>query len=137
MLLIEYKFVTGEKVSFNFEIEGELEAEFLEFEHSQKLVDRKETRRHESLSLFDKDSKNKDIGANIHGKVIRAINKDKLYAAISKLKPIEQELLKKLYLTANPISQTQYAAKLGIKEKSVQEKSRRIRRKLENLIENY
>lgn len=60
----------------------------------------------------------------------------KLYNAISKLKLEEQELIHKLYLDKQTMTQAQYAEYLKIQEKSVQEKSRRIRRKLEKLLEN-
>ncbi len=52
---IEYKFVTGENV--RIDVTGELEAIMLELDNELKNNNRKETRRHESLSLFDKDEK--------------------------------------------------------------------------------
>ena len=52
---IEYKFVTGEKV--HIDVTGELEAIMIELDNELKNNNRKETRRHESLSLFDKDEK--------------------------------------------------------------------------------
>ena len=50
---IEYKFVTGEDVSI--EVYGEFEEIMLELDKNLKNNDRKETRRHESLDLFDKN----------------------------------------------------------------------------------
>ena len=93
---IEYKFVTGEDVSI--EVYGEFEEIMLELDRNLKNNDRKETRRHESLDLFDKDERNSDITVDILGDVCRSFDKDKLYDAIAKLKPQEKELIHKLYL---------------------------------------
>lgn len=75
-----------------------------------------------------------DINSDIFKDVCRNFDKDKLYAAIATLKPEEQELIHKLYLSKNPMTQEQYAKYIGAKVKSVQEKSRRIRRKLQVLM---
>lgn len=129
---IEYKFVTGENVSV--EVHGEFEEIMLELNNNLKNNDRKEMRRHESLDLLDKDIKSMDATTDILGDVCRNLDKDKLYAAIAKLKPQEQDLIHKLYLDKNAMTQEQYAKYIGTKVKSVQEKSRRIRRKLEVLM---
>ncbi len=71
---------------------------------------------------------------DVYEDVIKSLDRDKLYYAIQKLKPHEQKLIHKLYLDRQPMTQEQYANYLGIKVKSVQEKSRRIRKKLQILI---
>ena len=129
---IEYKFVTGENVSV--EVNGEFEEIMLELNSNLKNNDRKEMRRHESLDLLDKDTKSMDVTADILEDVCKNLDKDKLYAAIATLKPGEQELIHKFYLSKNPMTQEQYAKYIGAKVKSVQEKSRRIRRKLQVLM---
>ena len=131
---IKYKFVTGERVEI--EVNNEFAEIMIELESKLEKNNRKETRRHENLSSFDKDSKNSDFSADIYGKVLKSLAKDKLYTAVATLTPREQDLVHKLYLGNNPIPQAQYAKHLNIKEKSVQEKSRRIRRKLEKLMKN-
>lgn len=129
---IEYKFVTGENVSI--EVYGEFEEIMLELNNNLKNNDRKEMRRHESLDLLDKDEGTADITTDVFEDVLKNLDKDKLYAAIAKLKSQEQDLIHKLYLDKNPMTQEQYAKYIGTKVKSVQEKSRRIRRKLEVLM---
>lgn len=129
---IEYKFVTGEKVYVD--VNEEFEDIILELDNELKNNNRKETRRHESLNLLDKDKKIADMTADVLEDVLKKLDIDKLYDAIAKLKPQEQELIHKLYLDNNSITQQQYANYIGIKTKSVQEKSRRIRRKLKVLI---
>lgn len=129
---IEYKFVTGEKI--HIEVYGKFEEIMLELDKNLKNNDRKETRRHESLSEVEKSPNNTDESSDVYEEVLKKLDKDKLYSAIAKLKPSEQDLLQQLYLSNNTITQEQYANRLGTRVKSVQEKSRRIRRKLENLI---
>ena len=86
---IEYKFVTGENVSI--EVYGEFEEIMLELDKNLKNNDHKETRRHESLDLFDKDERNADITVDILGDVCRNLDKDKLYDAIETLTLQEQK----------------------------------------------
>lgn len=93
---IEYKFVTGENISI--EVYGEFEEIMLELDKNLKNNDRKETRRHESLSLFDKDENNTDANVDVYEDVIKNLDRDRLYYAIQKLKPHEQDLIHKLYL---------------------------------------
>lgn len=133
---IEYKFVNGEKV--DIEVYGNFEEIILELDHEFKNHERKETRRHESIGNFDDKSdvwSDKD-SESVEEQIFKNFDKDKLYGAISKLKPLEQEFLHNLYLSKSPMTQEKYAQYLGIQEKSVQEKARRIRRKLENLLKN-
>lgn len=82
---IEYKFVTGEKVYVD--VNEEFKDIMLELDNKLKNNNRRETRRHESLDLLDKNEKNADIPVDILGDVCRNLDKDKLYGAIAKLKP--------------------------------------------------
>ena len=129
---IEYKFVTGEDVSI--EVYGEFEEIMLELDRNLKNNDRKETRRHESLDLFDKDERNSDITVDILGDVCRSFDKDKLYDAIAKLKPQEKELIHKLYLDKNPMTQAEYARNINISDAAMWKKIQRIRDKIKRLI---
>lgn len=129
---IEYKFVTDEDVSI--EVHGEFEEIMLELDRNLKNNDRKETRRHESLDLFDKDERNSDITVDILGDVCRNFDKDNLYDAIAKLKPQEQELIHKLYLDKNPMTQTEYARNINISDAAMWKKIQRIRDKIKRLI---
>ena len=129
---IVYKFVTGEKV--RIDVKGELEASILEINYDQGLVNRKENRRHESLDFFDKNPQNKDKTANIYGQVLKQLTKDKLYSAISKLKPAEQDLVREIYLAKKAISQEDYAKKLNVPSATIRKRVERIRKKLEKLL---
>ena len=129
---IEYRFVTGEKVTA--EISDEFKDVVIELDKEEYNCNRKETRRHKSLSLSDKSIENMSISSDICDDVFKNIDKEKLHKAISLLKPDEQELLHNLYLNDKPITQNEYANILHINEKSVQEKSRRIRKKLKKFL---
>ena len=129
---IEYRFVTGEKAAI--EINGDFEEIILELDKEEYNCNRKETRKHKSLSLSDKSIENMSISSDICDDVFKNIDKEKLHKAISLLKPDEQELLHNLYLNDKPITQNEYANILHINEKSVQEKSRRIRKKLKKFL---
>ena len=129
---IEYKFVTGEDVSI--EVYGEFEEIMLELDRNLKNNDRKETRRHESLDLFDKDVRNSDVTTDVFEDVLRNFYKNKLHDAIAKLKPQEQEILNKLYLDNKPITQAEYAKELNISYIVLRKRIERIRRKLSNFL---
>ena len=129
---IEYRFVTGEKVTA--EISDEFKDVVIKLDKEEYNCNRKETRRHKSLSLSDKCIENISLSSDICDDVFKNIDKEKLHNAISRLKPNEQELLHNLYLNDKPITQNEYANILHINEKSVQEKSRRIRKKLKKFL---
>ncbi len=131
---VEYKFVTGEKVSV--EVYGKLEEIMLELDKELKNNNRKETRRHESLNLFDRYARNADITTDIFGDVLKNFDENKLYDAISKLKPQEQELIHKLYLDEKPITQVDYAKELHISYIVLRKRIERIRRKLSNFLKS-
>ena len=129
---IEYRFVTGEKVTA--EISDEFKDVVIKLDKEEYNCNRKETRRHKSLSLSDKCIENMSISSDICDDVFKNFDKEKLHNTISRLKPNEQELLHNLYLNDKPITQKEYANILHINEKSVQEKSRRIRKKLKKFL---
>ena len=129
---IEYKFVTGEKI--HIEVYGKFEEIMLELDKDLKNNDRKETRRHESLCEVEKSPNNTDESSDVYEEVLKKLDKDKLYSAISKLKPSEQELIYKLYLDKKPIVQLEYAQILGITENAVQLRLAKIKKKLKSLM---
>ena len=129
---IEYKFVTGEKI--HIEVYGKFEEIMLELDKNLKNNDRKETRRHESLSLFDKDENNIDANMDVYEDVIKSLDRDRLYYAIQKLKPHEQELIHKLYLDEHSISQAEYARILGVTENAIKQRAKWLKNKLKKLL---
>lgn len=129
---IKYKFVNGEETSIS--VYGDFEEIILELDRDLKNNNRKETRRHESLNLLDSDKQSIATDTDVYSQTLKNLDKDKLYAAIAKLKPQEQELLRNLYLSDKPMTQKQYASVLGITENAVRKRLAKIRLKLKKLI---
>ena len=77
---IEYRFVTGEKAAI--EINGDFEEIILELDKEEYNCNRKETRRHKSLSLSDKWIENMSISSDICDDVFKNVDKEKLHNAI-------------------------------------------------------
>ncbi len=129
---VEYRFVNGEKASID--VSGDFEKIILELDRNLKNNNRKETRRHESLNLFDSDKQSIATNTDVYSQILKTLDKDKLYVAIAKLKPQEQELLRNLYLNDKPMTQKQYACVLGITENAIQLRLAKIKKKLKRII---
>lgn len=129
---IKYTFVNGEETSI--EVYGDFEGIILELDRDLKNNNRKETRRHESLSLLDSGKQSITTNTDVYSQTLKTLDKDKLYAAIAKLKPQEQELLRNLYLSDKPMTQKQYASVLGITENAVRKRLAKIRLKLKKSL---
>lgn len=129
---IEYKFVTGEKVYVD--VNEEFKDIILELDNELKNNNRKETRRHESLNLLDKDKKIADMTADVLEDILKKLDIDKLYDAIAKLKPNEQEIIRNLYLCRNPISQIELARIKNFSIGSIKMQLHRIKNKLKKSI---
>ena len=145
---IVYKFVNGEKavVDFNDFKKDEVSDEFkeklytviFEMDEQWRKSDRREDdpERHDSLEVYNDKFKFAEDKYNpsVSEQVFKNFDKDKLYTAISKLKPAEQELLYYLFLKKNFITQAAYAKILGITENAVQLRLAKIKKKLKKIL---
>ena len=129
---IEYRFVTGEKAAI--EINGDFEEIILELDKEEYNWNRKETRRHKSLSLSDKSIENMSLSSDICDDVFKNIDKEKLHNAISLLKPDEQELINKIYLNKTKLSISDYAKLANVSQNAIKQRLKRIRKKLKSFI---
>lgn len=115
------------------EVTDELAAAYAEMEHKEKLNERRETRRHQSL---DKSLEHgfdvADATADVWAQVERRERAQKLYAAITRLSPEQQELLRQVYFEYVP--QTEIAAHEGVTKKAINNRLKRILTKLKNLL---
>ena len=75
-----------------------------------------------------------DENVNIEDDFLQQNDVDKLHKAISKLKPSEQDIIHKLYLSRNPMTQAEYAKTLGITENAVRKRIAKIKRILKIYI---
>ena len=129
---IEYRFVTGEKAAI--EINGDFEEIILELDKEEYNCNRKETRRHKSLSLSDKSIENMSLSSDICDDVFKNIDKEKLHNAIPLLKPDEQELINKIYLNKTKLSISDYAKLANVSQNAIKQRLKRIRKKLKSFI---
>ena len=129
---IEYRFVTGEKAAI--EINGDFEEIILELDKEEYNWNRKETRRHKSLSLSDKSIENMSLSSDICDDVFKNIDKEKLHNAIPLLKPDEQELINKIYLNKTKLSISDYAKLANVSQNAIKQRLKRIRKKLKSFI---
>lgn len=132
IMKIEYRFVTGEKVTA--EISDEFKDVVIKLDKEEYNCNRKETRRHKSLSLSDKSIENISISSDICDDVFKNIDKEKLHNAISRLKPDEQELINKIYLNKAKLSILNYAKLANVSQNAIKQRLKRIRKKLKSFI---
>lgn len=116
------------------EVTEELAAAYAETERSERLNERRETRRHQSLDKslehgFDVP----DPSENIYEKVERNEQIRQLYKAVALLLPEQQELLRKVYFEYIP--QTEIAVSEGITKSAINKRLSRILVRLKKLLE--
>ncbi len=132
-MIIKYEFLDGKKIEIA--VSTELGQVILQIDKKAKNNDRRETRRHQSLSkLSDKADLIADESIDIEKDTLQKFDMDKLYDAISKLKPSEQELIHKLYLDKHPMTQVEYSRSQKISVGSVKMQLQRIKAKLKKLL---
>lgn len=130
-MVIKYEFINGEKVEI--EVSSDLSNTIVQIESEIKNSDRRETRRHQSLSeIQDKADVLIDKNVNIEEDFLKRVEADKLYEAISKLKPSEQELIHKLYLDKQTMTLTEYATSNNISYTTLRKRLERLRKKLKS-----
>ncbi len=79
-MIIKYEFIDGKKIEI--EVSAELWQVILQIDKETKNNDRRETRRHKSLSeLSDKDDLIADESIDIEKNILQKFDMDKLYDA--------------------------------------------------------
>lgn len=115
------------------EVTEEFAAAYAEMEHREYLINRKETRRHQSLDKslehgFDVP----DPSENIYEKVERSERNRELYRAIALLPSEHQKLLRQVYFEY--ISQTEIAEKQGVTKSAINKRLSRILARLKKYL---
>lgn len=132
-MVIKYAFINDEMVEI--EVSDDLWFKILQIDKDIKNNDRKETRRHQGFNeIIDKADMLIDKSINIDELILKNSKVDKLYEAISKLKPAEQELIHKLYLDKHPMTQVEYAKSHNIQYTTLRKRIERLRQKLKSAI---
>lgn len=130
---IKYKFVNGEETSIS--VYGEFEKIILELDRNLYNNNQTETRRHISLSVFGEGKKVfTDTETGFEEQISNQVDKEMLYGAISKLKSEDRKMLNSLFLNDKPITQKEYAEKLGITSSTMRKRVERLKSKLARLV---
>lgn len=130
---IKYEFLKGQVVEV--EVSDEIGAVIVQIEKDTANSDRRETRRHVSFEEWtEKTDTLADPEADVEREVMNRDDAAALHRAIARLKPDEQDLLRRVYLDKHPMTQAEYARQLGITENAVQLRAASIRKKLRKLI---
>lgn len=115
------------------EVSDELAAAYAETERSERLNERKETRRHQSL---DKSMEHgfdvADPSENTFEKVVINERNRQLYQAIARLSPEQQRLVYEVYFEYIP--QTEIAAREGVTKHAINKRLLRILKKLKKFL---
>lgn len=118
----------------DIEVTEELAIAYIEMERQERLMERKETRRHQSL---DKSLEHgfdvADPSANTYEKIELSERNRQLYQAIDKLPPEQQKLLRQVYFEYIP--QTEIAVTQGVTKKAINNRLARILKKLKKFLE--
>ena len=91
---IEYQFATE---TVEIEVSEEWGDVLIDLDRQEYNVNHKETRRHASLEAFNLDGNLFPSATDVAGSVICKEERERLYTAIAKLQPQQQELLRRVY----------------------------------------
>ncbi len=117
-------------------MEQEIAETLKELDRQEYNNTQKETRRHTLLSAMEYEGQCfVDQNSDAERIAIGKIGAEKFWTAFRRLKPKQQDLLYALYLSDRPISQAEYAARLGVREESVWQNAWRAKNTLKKLLE--
>ena len=129
-----YRYVTGESIAV--EVSAELEALLKNEDRLEYNNDHANTRRHVPLDTTKEGgadflaADDKNLQALFEGEP----DSVRLRQALEDLRPSQRALVHALYLSEKPLSQAEYAAQLGIAEKSVKQSAWRTREKIKEIL---
>lgn len=129
-----YRFITGELVGI--EVSAELEALLKKEDRLEYNNDHANTRRHVRLDTgFDGGADWLAVeDAELHAVFDGEGDSIRLRKVLDRLSPEQRALIYALYLSEKPVSQAEYAARLGITEKSVKQNAWRAREKIKEFL---
>lgn len=127
-MTIKYVFANGEEVYV--EVYGRIEKIVSKINREYKSKYKKNLER-EHVSLNERMM---DNNSNPENQIFKKIDKEILHIAISKLKYEDQEMLNSLFLNDQPVTQKEYAEKLGITSSMMQKRVERLKSKLALLV---
>ncbi|WP_035288048.1 sigma-70 family RNA polymerase sigma factor [Clostridium sp. KNHs214] len=130
--MIKYEFATGEVIEI--EVPAEVEEVIIEIEKIEYNKNRAETRRHNSIADMEEQGfQFKDKSSDIEAIAENNEELKALYAAMDKLLPQQQELIKKVYFEEKSL--TEIAREEGINKSSVHKRLERIKGQLKKYLD--
>jgi RNA polymerase sigma factor (sigma-70 family) len=125
-----FKFVTGEIVEV--EVDQELGKAMIEMERVEYNANRKETRRHTSLSALEENGcQFPDTTIDIHSFIEDREAGEILHKTLQQLLPRQRELIRKVFFENRSVASI--AATEGVSEAAIRCRLRKIYRKLKKL----
>lgn len=126
---IKYESVTGEVMEID--VPSEVAGICIEIEDNTKKKERKETRRHVSLSVLESKGIQLSGNIDIETNTIESEKIEQLQKALKKLLPKQQELIFKVFFCEKSI--TEIAKEEGVSPKAIRNRLDRIYRKLKEI----
>lgn len=134
MKTINYKFVDGTTKTIN--VEDSFYEEYEKLETETKRLDRKETRRHISMSVFDeKGIEFEDKSFDIEKSLINEENKNLVLQAIKNLNTKQQNLIFDVFYKDKTLSEI--AKENGVSKSAITQQMQVILRKLKEILKNF
>lgn len=132
MAVIRYEFADG--TTSEIEVTEEFAESYAEMEHREYLVNRKETRRHQSLdNSMEHGFDVADPNVNVFEQVERRLWTERLHKAIAALSPEQQELLRQVYFEYIP--QKEIAERKNVSTVAIHNRLERILARLKKILE--
>lgn len=128
-----YEFSNGDVEEI--EVSGEWYDALVALDAEEKRNERRETRRHTSLNNGHADGEWLAFDPEVDDLLYSKETSTRVRAVVELLKPRQHELIYALYLSDKPLSQREYAERLGVAEESVKQSAWRARIALKKLLE--
>lgn len=131
---IKYKFVDG--TIKTIEVEDSFYEEYQKLEAETKSLERKETRRHISINVFEeKGIEFEDESFDLENSLINEENKNQVLAAIKKLNSRQQNLIWEVFYKGKTLSEI--AKTNGVSKSAITQQMQLILKKLKEILKNF
>ena len=127
---IKYESVTGEVMEID--VPNEVAEIFIEIEDSAKKQERKETRRHVSLSVLESKGIQMSENTDIENHIIEVQKTEQLQEALKMLLSEQQKLIFKVFFCEKSIAEI--AKEEGVTRQAIYERLNKIYRKLKEIM---
>lgn len=131
---INFKFNDGTKSTVN--VEDAFYNEYQKIEAESKRIDRKETRRHISINVFEEQGiEFEDEGSSIEDNLLNKETKESVQNAIKQLSEKQQELVYQVFYLNKSLADI--AKEKGVSKPAITQQMQVIYRKLKELLKNF